>query len=326
VTTENIEVQFNRMRYDMMLPLMEGRVDIPGVSLKIGRGGGGNPTSDDSPFRLGEFGVSDLNMGYLPRILEKGWEVVALPTPSKRKPVLQFIWVRNDRGINSPKDLEGKLITARAYTSAITVFARGLLQHFYDVDISKLRWKVNDREEYFPFYGNVDLSYYDAGDNKGAVQRLLAGEVDAIISDVSDRKAWETLAKSSEIRLLFPNYEEEDYKIFQETGVYTPVHMLIMSRKLDEAHPELARKLYDGLDQAKTMSIDDALNDRAGFSVLYQREITFAQMDKWGDPFAYGMKANKNAFDMYFTYCHEQGITKDALTNEDVFAGSTLDT
>jgi 4,5-dihydroxyphthalate decarboxylase len=237
--------------------------------------------------------------------------------------VLQFIWIRNDRGIEGPKDLEGKLVGAGSYTTAITVFARGLLKHRYGVDLTRMRWKVNNKDT-FPFYDETSVDYFE--DRKGAVERLLAGEVDAIITDISDRKAWETLAQSSAIRLLFPNYMEEDFRLYEDTGIYTPVHLVAMSKKLDDAYPDLARKLYDAFEQSKQMAYDDALNDRAGFSVLYQREIMFEQMAKWGDPFKYGIEANRSTIDAYFAYHLEQGTIKDPVAYESVFAASTLDT
>ena len=99
-----------------------------------------------------------------------------------------------------------------------------------------------------------------------------------------------------------------------------------MSAKLDSEHPELARKLYDAFEQSKKIAYDDALNDRAGFAILYQREITFEQMAKWGDPFKYGIAANKSTFDTYFGYHLEQGTIKNPISFEAVFPASTLDT
>jgi 4,5-dihydroxyphthalate decarboxylase len=324
MSTEVIEVTLPRMRYDLVQPLLDGRVEIPGVALKEGRSPGGGMLSGDNPaLREGDFGLTDFNWGFLPQALETGWEITALPVLSKRKPVLQFIWVRADRGINAPKDLEGKVVGTNTYTTAITIFARGFLQHRYGVDLSKLRWKANARD-FFPVYGEAQLDYFE--DRKSPVDRLLAGEVDAIISDVSDRKAWETMAKSSEIKLLFPNYMDEDFAMYQETGIYTPVHLIAMSRKLDRAHPDLARRLYEGFERAKQIALDDALNDRAGFSVLYQREITFEQQAKWGDPFQYGIKANRSTIDTYFAYNLEQGIVRSPIAYEAVFPASTLDT
>src|SRR5437016_61499 len=104
MTSEVIEVTVPRMRYDLVQPLLDGRVEIEGVALKEGRNpGGGMLTGDNPALREGDFGLTDFNWGFLPQALEAGWEIAALPVFSKRKPVLQFIWIRADRGIEGPK-------------------------------------------------------------------------------------------------------------------------------------------------------------------------------------------------------------------------------
>ena len=118
----------------------------------------------------------------------------------------------------------------------------------------------------------------------------------------------------------------EDFRIYQETGVFTPVHIIVMSRTLDRERPALARSLYDAFERSKQIAHDDALNDRAGFSVLYQREVMFEQMAKWGDVFKNGVDANRTTFDAYFDYGLEQGAVSRPVSYDGVFAASLLDT
>ena len=79
------------MRYDITLPLLDGRVEIAGVNLKPDRGPGSMVFADNAAQREGDFGVADLNLGYLLPALEAGWQIAALPVFSKRKTALQFI-------------------------------------------------------------------------------------------------------------------------------------------------------------------------------------------------------------------------------------------
>jgi hypothetical protein len=74
------------------------------------------------------------------------------------------------------------------------------------------------------------------------------------------------------------------------------------------------------------LATEEALNDRAGFSVLYQREIMMEQKDKWGDPFEYGLSANRRMLETFFQYNVEQGNVRRMPSFEEVFAPSTLDT
>ncbi len=99
-----------------------------------------------------------------------------------------------------------------------------------------------------------------------------------------------------------------------------------MSKKLDREHPDLARKLYDAFEAAKAQAYADILNDRAGFSVVYLRERLVEQTAAWGDPWAYGVEANRRLIDRFVEYSAEQGITSRKLAYEEFFAAGTLDT
>jgi hypothetical protein len=84
--------------------------------------------------------------------------------------------------------------------------------------------------------------------------------------DIPDGKLFQVLEHDPRVKRLFPNYEAEDHRLYQETGMYTPAHVLVMSKTLDRPHPELAGKLFRSLEQSKAMAYEDILNDRAGFS------------------------------------------------------------
>ena len=103
-------------------------------------------------------------------------------------------------------------------------------------------------------------------------QRLLAGELDAMITDISDTKMFENLENHPKIKRLFSDYVQEDLDLYNETGIFTPVHMIVMSRKLDRKRPELAAKFYAAFEKAKILAYDDSLSDRGGFSIVYLRE------------------------------------------------------
>ena len=150
------------------------------------------------------------------------------------------------------------------------------------------------------------------------------GDVDAIITDISDAKLFETLENHPKVKRLFPNYMEEDQKLYQETGLYTPAHLIVMSKKLDRERPDLAAKFYTAFDQAKKMAYDDILSDRAGFSVVYLRERLKEQFEAWGDPFQYGIKANRSTIDAMIRHNHEQGMIRTKPSYQEIFPEGIL--
>ena len=318
-----LEIAFPEMRYDITMPLFEGKVKIDGVALKPGKIAS-MVFADNPQLREGDFGLCDLNLGYFLPAIDAGWSLIGLPVFSKRKSVYPFIFCRADRGIHSPKDLEGKRIGTRQYRTAISVWVRGLLKHRHGVDVSKMRWIAQVKEVFANYDRDAKIEYVDG--QKSAVERLLDGEVDAIVTDISDAKLFEVLEKSPKIKRLFPDYVKEDEKLYRETGIYTPVHIIVMSKKLDREHPELAGKLYAAFEQAKKTAYEDILSDRAGFSVVYLREKLKEQFERWGDPWKYGIGANRSTIDAFVRYNYEQGMTRVELSYRDIFAAATLET
>jgi 4,5-dihydroxyphthalate decarboxylase len=318
----SIEVGFPIVRYDITLPLLQGRVEIEDVKLSPMK----TPSmvSTENPtLQRGDFGLWDLNIGYLLPAIEAGWELVALPVFAKRKPAYQFIFCRADRDIKSPTDLEGKTIGSTSYRTALTVWCRGLLQHRHEVDVTKMRWLA--QRGYFPIY-DEKTQIESAGERINPVDFLAEGKVDAIITDISDGKSCARLESHPQITRLFPNYVEEDLKLYRESGIYTPVHVMVMSKKLDRQYPDLARKLYDAFEQSKKIAYDDVLNDQAGFSVVYLRERLKEQMETWGDPWKYGVEANRSTIDAIIQHNYEQGMTRGKLAYSDIFAAEMLAT
>lgn len=319
-----LEIDFPIMRYDHTMPLLEGRVEIDGVKLKPVRTNA--MVFNDLPeLREGNFGLWDLNMGYLLPAIEAGWEIVALPVFSKRKPIYTYIFCRSDRGIDSHKDLEGKRIATGSYPTSITTWVLGLLRERHHVDVSRLSWVAANNRRVFALHKEISIE--GAKDpKKSPWNQLLEGEVDAIVTDISDGKAFEALEASPKVKRLFPDYEEEDKKLYRETGIYTPMHQIVMSKKLDRERPELAGRLYRAFEQAKQLAYEDILNDRAGFSVVYLRERLMEQMREWGDPWKYGFKANQKMMDAFVRYNHDQGMIRSELSGKEIFAASTLET
>ena len=317
------QIEFPIMRYDIALPLLEGRVSIDGFELKPVRSSS-MINKEDPKTMAGEFGLMDLNLGYFLPAVEAGWEIIGLPVFSKRKPVYQLIFCHANADIRAPKDLQGKRIGSRTYRTALTVWARGLLRERYGVDFSTAQW-VLQAKEVFPVHDrNLKIEYVD--ESKNMAQRLMAGELDALITDVSDRKTFENLENHPKIKRLFPDYANEDLRLYRDTGIYTPVHLIVMSRTLDREEPELAARCYAAFEQAKQIAYEDTLSDRGGFSVVYLRERMKEQMATWGDPWKHGIRANQVTLDTFIKYNVEQGMIRAAPSYKEIFAQSTLET
>jgi hypothetical protein len=120
---DEIEIEITPMRYDVTMPLIDGRVTVEGVKLIPSRSAPpGTMFGPDNPLPRGDFGLVDLNMGsWLPAI-EAGWEIAPLPVFSKRKHLHTYLFCRNDVGIRWPS---GSKRSSRIATASTWVASPG---------------------------------------------------------------------------------------------------------------------------------------------------------------------------------------------------------
>ena len=78
MSTQTLEIEFPVMRYDVTIPLLEGRVAIDGVQLKPVKSSS-MINKEDAKMKAGDFGLMDLNIGYFLPAIEAGWEIIGLP-------------------------------------------------------------------------------------------------------------------------------------------------------------------------------------------------------------------------------------------------------
>ena len=101
----------------------------------------------------------------------------------------------------------------------------------------------------------MKIEYVD--ESKNMAQRLIAGELDAIITDISDTKMFESSGKPSEDQAALSRLRRRRIsELYSDTGIFTPVHMIVMSRKLDREQPgacgQILRRLREGQSRSPT--------------------------------------------------------------------------
>ncbi len=180
-------------------------------------------------------------------------------------------------------------------------------------------------DEVFPLHREFQIEP-PADREKSVVDSLLNGDVDAIMTDISDAQLFHALETGPGIVRLFPDYMAEDERLYRETGIFPAAHLIVMSNKLDRQHPELARKLYDAFEASKALAYNDILSDQRGFSIVQLRERFKEQAELRGDPWKNGVTANKCEIDTFLQYNVEQGMTREPMNYDQIFAKGTLDT
>ena len=126
-------------------------------------------------------------------------------------------------GIRTPKDLEGRKVGVnRGYTVTTGLWARGILQSEYGVDLNKVTWIPTDDEHVLGFKAPANVDYQLRG--KPMRELLLSGEVDAALGEVG--------VEAPEIKPLIPDARNAAFDYFRKTGIYPINHGVVVKNSV----------------------------------------------------------------------------------------------
>src|SRR6202045_4829030 len=151
------------------------------------------------------------------------------------------ILANTNSGIRSPKDLEGKRVGVnRGYTVTTGVWARGILEKEYGVDLSKITWVLSGDEHVAEYRPPSNVVPIEPGRKMGDM--LASGELAAAIGvDV----------KSPDVKPLIPNALEAGIAALRQRGHYPINHLVVIKDELIAKHGDLAADVFDAFARAK---------------------------------------------------------------------------
>jgi 4,5-dihydroxyphthalate decarboxylase len=215
-------------------------------------------------------------------------------------------------GIRTPKDLEGKRVGVnRGYTVTTGVWARGILQAEYGVDLSKITWVLSGDEHVAEYRPPKNVVPIEPGRKMGDM--LASGELAAAIGVESD---------SPDVRPLIPDAFEAGVAALRRRGLYPINHTVVIRDDLLAAHPQLATDVFEAFAAAKRVYLDrlkaGQIEKPSEFDALHKRvmEIT-------GDPLPYGIAPNRDVIEELIGHAFTQGIISKPVTVEELFAPGT---
>jgi 4,5-dihydroxyphthalate decarboxylase len=243
------------------------------------------------------------------------------------------IFVRADRGINTPEDLRGKRVATPGYGMSACTWIRGFLQDQHGVNPEDMHWIETAASSDSGQLQGDSLGQYFLPDDfpleKGPPgvdesEMIIAGDVDAVITAITP-KAF--LDGDPMVKRLFPDFKKAEREYYSETNVFPIMHVVAIKRKLLEAYPHIPAEVFSMYSQAKTAAYDD-LETTTSLKVTLpwvtqEFEDTRALM---GDNFwAYGVPTNRKELELVMRYTYEQGLAKRRLDVDEVFHPSTLE-
>ena len=262
--------------------------------------------------RASEFDICELAITTYICAKAHGKKLTAIPVPIVRQFHHGAILVNTKAGIKSPKDLEGKRVGVnRGYTVTTGVWARGILEKEYGVDLSKITWVLSGDEHVAEYVAPSNVVPIEAG--KSMQDMLISGELVAAIGvDVNH----------PDVQPLIPDALETGLAAFKRDGHYPINHLVVIKDEVLEANPGLAADCFEAFAAAKRLYVD-AL--RAGkiekpdaTDHLHQRVMEIA-----GEPLPYGIEPNRKVMETLMGHALSQGIITKAMKVEDLFAKET---
>ncbi len=330
-----IRLSLTCWNYDRVQPLLDGRVTIPGIELDCHVQ---YPTQTfaraftEAPADISELSASSYAMQVARGGEQGGCAYVAVPAFVSRAFRHGGFYVRTDAGIATPKDLEGKLVGVPEYQMTMALWARGLLADDFGVNPDKLRYRTGGtneagRKERLALHLPAHMDVEPIPEDKTLNELLLSGDIDAVIAP-SPPTAF--IQGHPNVTRLFddPKAAERDY--FRRTGIFPIMHMIGIRRSMVDAHPGLARSVYDAFCDSRRIAMEDlqatatASANRIHLPWLASEwEETRALM---GDDFwPYGVASNKADLDALCRYSHAQHLAPSEIRPDQLFHPETLD-
>jgi 4,5-dihydroxyphthalate decarboxylase len=270
-----------------------------------------------------EWDVSEMSFGkFIGYAAQGNSPFVGIPVFPSRVFRHSAFYVRSDRGISHPGDLEGKRVGIPEWAQTAGIYARGFLSETAGVDLRKVQWVqagMNEagREEKVEFKLPDGIHYEQRCDTTISAM-LLSGEIDAAISarvpDAFDNSC-------GRIVRLYPDYRAQEMDCHAATGIYPIMHVIAMRRVVFERYPWVAMNLFKAFDEARRRSLERIRDLTASrIPVPWAASIAGEWSRNFGDdPFPYGLEQNRRTLDAFCRFAHAQGVTAKKLAPDDLF-------
>lgn len=308
-------------RYDVNQGLLDGSVQAEGIDLIV------MPMAAPERHRRMmqdlEFDACELSLSSFLSLKDlDALPVQAIPAFPLRKMRHSSIFINISKGIQSPADLNGRRIGLRSYQVTAGLWARGILQDDYGVDLKSIRWVAGDRDD-IPFDPPEWLQLEQLEPGTDVDRMLVEGELDACIYP----EILPSIArKDPRVARLWRDAKKEEMEYYRRTGLIPIMHCVVVKNSLLEEHPWVAISLLKAFRESKEQHMRRYQNDTLFLSsLIWSRDAWEEQEELMGpDPLPYDFDQARKALDTACRYAYEQGLTKKRLQPEELFFPPSL--
>jgi 4,5-dihydroxyphthalate decarboxylase len=324
---ENVHLTLAINDYDHVRDLVTGAVPVEGIDLTC------LTLSVEEIFwrfsRHREWEVSEMSLAKYCALRAGGDDsITAIPVFPSRSFRHSAIFIRADGPVDDPAALAGARIGVPEWTQTATVWARGLLQQSYGIDLTGVRWVRGGTNEPGRVEGiKLDLpERFDVSNEseRSLNELLLAGEIAALICP---HPPDEFEARSGRVVRLFSDYRTVEEQYFRETGIFPPMHVVALRSDAVAQYPWIAMNLFEAFTEAKRRGVARAIDPNTprypvpwSFANAHRAEELMGE-DLW----PYGLEPNRVALEAFLEMAYEQGVCKRRLAPEELFTPQVLD-
>jgi 4,5-dihydroxyphthalate decarboxylase len=253
-----------------------------------------------------------------------GKPLTAIPVFPARAFRHSYIFINTNSGIREPRDLMGKRVGLAEFQQTATVWVRGMLQHEYGVKLEEIEWFTWVKTPRMEIDMPTRYLVRQISPDREPDQMLFQGELDAVICA---NLFPSLLHPPPHVRRLFEKYEEVEAAYFRKTGLFPIMHSVALREEVWEECPWIARSLFKAFQRAKEIAYE-RLNDTSPYKISlawFRRPVEEQRAVLGDDPWPYGLDKNRHVVATLMSYLYEQGLAKEKLEVDKVFAPNTLD-
>lgn len=197
-----------------------------------------------------------------------------------------FALYNASKGPLTPKELNGKRVGIRSFTTTTGAWLRGILANDYGVDLDSIDW-VTFEDPHVAEYRDTTVR---APAEKKIVPMLIAGELDAVLGEQSNDPS---------LRCLFGDAQAEARRWYKKHKVVPINHLMVMRSEDVRRDMDTAREVWRLLCEGK-------------------RSAAGAPAEP--DPLPFGIGANRKSLELIAKYAYQQQLIPRRISVDEMFA------
>jgi len=270
-----------------------------------------------------EWDASELSFAkFMAQVTRKDPDIIGLPVVCSRLFRFSSFYVNRKSGIRSPEDLKGKRVGSPEWAHTAAVYMRGWLGDEFGLALRDIHWvqagtnepgRIEKVELNLPRGVEITRTC-----DKTLSGMLASGEIDcAIIARPPDcfRNGHPDVVR------LFPDFWAMEERYYDKTKVWPIMHIIAMKRAILDRHPWVARNLLNAFEESKRRSVERLTDPAVSRYPLPWLPVYARKMRDLmgGDPFPFGIEANRPTLEQFARYTFEQGIAHRHAEPEEIF-------